>query len=149
MRPITWVLSIILALLLIVAFVAPRFIPKKEVVTTSPEQPPSPEEEAVSVQIPQKQEYNIPGAALRDISAAVGSDAIETRLPEVDPAMLEAPLQAPALSPEENMAKALKRVEAAKFFEKMKEARDNTGRVDRIKGAVFSSKGMLFNEKEK
>ena len=148
MRPIIWVLIIILAFILIVTFAAPKFIPKKEVAVTGQEQPPSPEEEPRSVQIPQKQEYDIPAAALRDMSAMFGSDTIETPPPEVSPAMLEAQLQAPALSPEENMAEALKRVESKKFFEKIKQSRDSAGKACQTKGVVFSSEDKLSNEKE-
>jgi len=141
MRPMTWVLIIILVVMVIVTMAAPKFIPKKEVVITRPEQLPllSEKAEVLSAKIPEKKEHGIPINALQDMSARLGGDGIEFRQPEADPVRLEAALHGPALSPEKKMAEALKRVEAAQFSEKIKKARYGAGRAYQIKGAVFSS----------
>jgi hypothetical protein len=101
----------------------------------------------MSVQIPQKQEDGALNAALQSLSSKLGGEAIETPLPAISPAMPEAPLQTPALSPEENMARALKRVEAQKFYEKIKQAKDSATSGYLPSGIVFSTENNPSDKK--
>jgi len=147
MRLMIWILSILSAIFLIVHFVIPKFISKKEAAITIQKQPDLPQEEILAAQITQKTDFTTFSLAVNNLSKNLKSDTIKTLQPEIDPKSVEARLQSPGLSDEENIAAATKRVEAAEFYEKVKQSRDKIGDFIYINSAALPSKNELPDNK--